>query len=501
MVAPLLTTRGIAKRYPNGTVALHGVDLDVAAGQVTALVGANGAGKSTLIRILSGALAPSGGVLMWQGEPAAFRRPIDAQRAGIATIHQHIPLVPTLDVTENILLGRGGMARTRAGDRQAVAALLDRLDCGIDPAARVGDLGIGARQMVAIAAALAGDARLIIMDEPTAALAGHEREAVYRIVDQLAHREGRAILFISHFLDEIVRLSDRVAVLRDGRIVLAEATASLTEADVAAAIAGRQLLALERGHRAAPDPAAPIRLAVSGLTTPALAEPVDLTIARGEVVGVAGLLGAGRSELLHAIFAADDAARGSVAVDGTAIGRSVAERVAAGIALVAEDRAGQGLVPGFDIRRNIALPVGEHGWLVDADAERARAEAAIETLAIKAPGPDTLVGDLSGGNAQKVTIARWLTPRTRVLLLDEPTAGIDIGARTEILRLIRRLADQGLAVLLVSSEFSELLALADRILVLRDRQVIADRPAADLDEDALILLAGGSAGHDTKDAA
>ncbi|MBB4152226.1 ribose transport system ATP-binding protein [Sphingomonas jinjuensis] len=485
---PLLSARGVAMRYPNGTVALRGVDLDVPAGRVTALVGANGAGKSTLIRILSGAARPTGGSLEWLGQATAFRRPVDARRAGIATIHQHIPLVPTLSVAENILIDRGGIARTQAGDREAVAALLARLDARIDPDARVGDLGIGDRQAVAIAAALAVDAKLVIMDEPTASLAGHERAAVYRVIRQLAD-EGRAVLFISHFLDEIVRLSDWVAVLRDGGIVLDAETDALTEADIAGAMAGRQFVALARRERAGMGEP---RLTVEGLATPALAEPVNLSVARGEIVGLAGLLGSGRSELLHAIFAADRHATGLVGVDGEPVGRSVEERIAAGIALVAEDRVGQGLVPAFDIRRNVALPVGG-GWLVDDEAERAAAARAIETLAIKAQGPETAVAELSGGNAQKVTIARWLRPHTRVLLLDEPTAGIDIGARSEILRLIRGLADEGMAIVVASSDFAELLVLADRVLVLRDKRIIASRDAAGLDEDTLILLAGGSA--------
>jgi ribose transport system ATP-binding protein len=311
---------------------------------------------------------------------------------------------------------------------------------------------------------------------------------VYRVIRQLAD-EGRAVLFISHFLDEVVGLSDRVAVLRDGGIVLDEDSGALTEADIAGAMAGRQFVALERRTGTATGEP---RLTVEGLATPALAEPIDLSVARGEIVGLAGLLGSGRSELLHAIFAADRRATGVVGVDGEPVGRSIEESIAAGIALVVEDRAAQGLVPAFDIRRNVALPVGG-GWLVDDEAERAAAAHAIEALAIKARGPEAAVTELSGGNAQKVTIARWLRPGTRVLLLDEPTAGIDIGARAEILRLIRGLADEGMAILVASSDFAELLVLADRVLVLRDKQIIASRDAAGLDEDTLILLAGGSA--------
>ncbi|TGX55704.1 sugar ABC transporter ATP-binding protein [Sphingomonas gei] len=496
----LLEARGVAKRFPNGTVALAGVDLVVEPGRVHGLLGANGAGKSTLIKILSGVLAPSDGVMLWRGEPARWRKPIEARRAGIATIQQHIPLVPTLSVRENILLDRGGMLREAQGDRDEICALLARIDCTIDPEALVGELRIGDRQMVAIAQALASGAELVIMDEPTASLAGQEREAVYRIIRRLAHEEGRAVLFISHFLDEIVALTDTITVLRDGGAVLDAETATIGEAEIAAAIAGEKLNALERTHRASPT--GEVALAIEGLATPHLAQPVDLTLRRGEIVGVAGLLGSGRSELLHAIFGSDRHARGAVSLDGKAVGRSPEEAVEAGIALVAEERVAQGLVPGFEIWRNLSLPhVGASGWLLDEDAERAAAERAVERLAIKAAGIDTPVTELSGGNAQKVTIARWLHPSTRLLLLDEPSAGIDVGARTEIMRLIRQLADEGLPILLVSSDFSELLALADRVLVLRDRGIVADRPAADLDEDALILLAGGSAGSDNREIA
>jgi ribose transport system ATP-binding protein len=495
---PLLEAQGVAQRFPNGTVAVAGVDLIVEPGRVHGLLGANGAGKSTLIKILSGVLAPSGGTMFWRGQPAAWRKPIEARRAGIATIQQHIPLVPTLSVRENILLDRGGVLRERPGDHGEVRALLARLDCAIDPDALVGGLRIGDRQMVAIAQALAGGAELVIMDEPTASLAGHEREAVYRIIRRLAHEQGRGVLFISHFLDEIVALTDEITVLRDGRAVLHAETATVSEAEIAAAIAGEKLTALERTRRDAPI--GEVALRVERLTTPRLAHPVDLTLRRGEIVGVAGLLGSGRSELLHAIFGSDNRARGAVSLDGSAVGRSPEEAVAAGMALVAEERVTQGLVPGFEIWRNLSLPhAGASGWLLDEDAERVTAERAVRQLAIKAASIDAPVTELSGGNAQKVTIARWLHPSTRLLLLDEPSAGIDVGARTEIMRLIRQLADQGLPILLVSSDFSELLALADRVLVLRDRRIVADRPAAELDEDALILLAGGSPGSDNRE--
>lgn len=485
--APLLQLRGLEKVWPNGTAALRGVDLAVRAGSVHGLLGANGAGKSTLIKVLAGAIPASGGSVEWRGEPVRWTNPRAARAGGIATIYQHIPLVPTLSVLENMLLEqRRGWRLDRAARDRAIG-VAQSLDDPFDLDAIVGDLPIGTRQMVAIAQGLMSDPALLIMDEPTASLAGEEREQVYRTIRRLAG-EGRAVLFVSHFLDEIVALTDEVTVLHDGRAVLEAWTADLDEAAIAAAIAGRSVTALERVERG--HPVGGTVLEVRGLGSPGKLAPTSFTVAAGEIVGIAGMLGSGRSEFLHAIFGADPAARGAVLLDGEEVSRDPADAVASGIALVPEDRAAQGFIPGMTIAENIALP--HDGWLVAPDQERAAARAAIDDLAIRARDGDALVGELSGGNAQKVVIAKWLTPRTRVLLLDEPTAGIDIGARTDILRLIRRLADQGLAVLLVSSEFEELLAVADRLLVMRDGAIIAEADPATTDEAGLIQLASGS---------
>jgi ribose transport system ATP-binding protein len=484
---PVLELAGVEKTWPNGTVALRGVDLTVLPGRVHGLLGANGAGKSTLIKVLAGAIPASGGGVAWRGAPVRWSNPRAARAAGVATIYQHIPLVPTLSVVENMLLEQSGGWRNDRAGRARAAEVAKALGDPFDLDALVGDLPIGARQMVAVGQGLIGDPSLLIMDEPTASLAGHEREQVYAVIRRLA-AEGRAVLFVSHFLDEIVALTDEVTVLRDGRAVLHAETATLDEAAIAAAIAGRSVAALERTERAPPVGAAV--LAVAGLASPGRLAPTSLNVAAGEIVGLAGMLGSGRSELLHAIFGADPGARGTVLLDGKAVGRSPEEAVAAGIALVPEDRAAQGFVPGMTIAENIALP--RAGLAISAAREWEAAGVAIDRLAIKASGPDALVGELSGGNAQKVVIAKWLTPETHVLLLDEPTAGIDIGARTDILRLIRTLADQGLAVLLVSSEFEELLAVADRILVLRDGAVVAEADPDAIDEAGLIQLASGT---------
>ncbi|GAA4006062.1 sugar ABC transporter ATP-binding protein [Sphingomonas humi] len=487
VAAPLLSLRGLEKVWPNGTVALRGVSLDVRAGSVHGLLGANGAGKSTLIKVLAGAVPASGGTIIWRGEPVRWTSPRAVRAGGIVTIYQHIPLVPTLSVLENLLLEESGAWRHSSAGRRRAGAVARSLGDPFDLDAIVGDCPIGTRQMVAIAKGLMGDPALLIMDEPTASLAMHERAQVYRTVRTLA-QEGRAILFVSHFLDEIVNLTDEVTVLRDGQAVLRAATTETGEQAIAEAIAGRSVTALERQPRLQRTGATVLQ--VEQLASPGKLSPTSLCVCGGEIVGVAGMLGSGRSELLHAIFGADRAARGRVAVDGQAIEFDTSEAVVAGIALVPEDRAKQGLVGGMSISDNLALPCT--GTLIDVPAEYGRAETAIEQLAIKASGPGALVGELSGGNAQKVTIARWLKPGTRVLLLDEPTAGIDIGARTDILRLVRSVADDGLAVILVSSELSELIAVADRILVMRDGAVIAEVDPAEADEADLVQLAGGS---------
>lgn len=479
---PILTLEGLTKTFPNGTVALKGVDLSIEQGTVHGLLGANGAGKSTLIKILAGALQPSGGRIAWLGEARSWHGPAAPRAAGIATIYQHVPLVPTLSAMENILLDRGGLWRDDRAARARVQAIVAGLGDPFPLDALVGDLPIGKRQMIAIVAAIAADAQLIIMDEPTASLAGHERDNVYATIRRLK-AEGRTLLFISHFIDEIMALTDNVTVLRDGRAVLDARTADLGEKDIADAIAGRSVAALHRDGRERLF--GDVVLEVRGLAA------TDLTLRAGEIVGIAGLLGSGRSELLHAIFGSDRPAQGEVLLNGQPIPPRTDEAVIAGLALVPEDRARQGYVPLLSLADNIALG-DDLGPLQARGRERAEADAAIERLSIKTPDADALPTELSGGNAQKVVIAKWLKSRTRVLMLDEPTAGIDIGARTDILRLVRGLADEGLPVLLVSSEFEELIAICDRILVMRDGHVVAECDPAQVDETDLILAAGGS---------
>ena len=494
--AELLQLAGLTKVFPNGTAALRGVDLTVRAGKVHGLLGANGAGKSTLIKILSGAQLATAGTLTWCGERARWRRPAESRAAGIATLYQHIPLVGTLSVLENVFLGEASGWRRAAELEARLRQLLQSIGYDIEPHVLVEDLPIGQRQMVAILQALAMKARLIIMDEPTASLAAAERAIVYRTIQHLARVEGAAVLFVSHFLDEIVALTDEVTVLRDGVAVLHAATADLDEQKIAAAIVGRAVAAVTRTQARTPLPDT-VLLEVDQLGSPGKLAPCSFQLRAGEVVGIAGFLGAGRSELLHAIFGADRAATGEVKLAGRALGRSPTAAVRAGMGLVPEDRMRQGLIGAFPLWRNVTLPCLEslawRDFVMLHGRELALARAAVERLQIKTAGVEAPVAALSGGNAQKVTLAKWLTDTLRVLLLDEPTAGVDIGAKAEILQTIRSLAAAGTSVLMVSSEFAELLAVADRILVLRDGHIVAQRQVAATSEHELILLAGGTA--------
>ncbi|WP_245410646.1 sugar ABC transporter ATP-binding protein [Notoacmeibacter marinus] len=489
---PLLQLTGVRKTFPNGTVALRGVDFEVHAGRVHGLLGANGAGKSTLIKFLSASIPASGGTMRWKGKEVSFHSPIEANRAGIATIHQNIPLVPTLSVYENVFLWKENGLRRNLDDLERLKDLCSEIGYSIDPEAMVGDLSIGARQMVCILQALSLGADLIVMDEPTASLAKEERQVVYDTVRRLAAR-GKGIIFVSHFLDEIMALTDEVTVLRDGETVKYAVTSKVEVGEIADAIAGKAVGTLEHLREERGTIGEKVVLECRDLASPNGLSPTSLVLREGEVLGLAGLLGSGRSELAHAIFGSDRAATGTVLLHGRPLPRSPRAAVRAGVALVPEDRDQQAIVPVFEIWRNNSLPYLDQtaagGILLNRQIEMEWAERAIRTLAIKTKGPESLVTELSGGNAQKVTITRWLFGGARLMILDEPTAGIDVGAKADILALVRKLAADGVAILIISSEFEELLAVADRILVMRDGAVVAERQADSTDDHELILLA------------
>ncbi|MFI1654965.1 sugar ABC transporter ATP-binding protein [Streptomyces sp. NPDC020472] len=495
---PLLTMNRITKSFP-GVRALDGVDLEVHAGEVHCLLGQNGAGKSTLIKVLAGAHQPDDGEITWCGEPVSLTSPIAAMRLGIATIYQELDLVGGLSVAENVFLGNeptsAGFVVRGARARAAAGRLLERLGHPeIDPARLAGELSAAQQQIVSMARALSHEVRLIVMDEPSAALDPDEVDNLFRIVAELT-ADGVAVVYISHRLEEIRRIGDRVTVLKDGRSVAGGLPADTTPTrDIVALMTGRAVEHVfpDRPHgtgaAAARDPV----LRVEGLTRGGEFAPLDLELRPGEIVGLAGLVGSGRSEILETIYGARTPDAGRVLVDGVPLRPgSVRAAVRAGIGLAPEERKAQALLMLESVGSNVSVSTlsrySRAGWL-DRRAERAAAHRAVRELSLRPDDPDAPIRALSGGNQQKAVLARWLLRGCKVLLLDEPTRGVDIGARAELYAVIRRLAGEGLAVLLVSSEVPEVLGLADRVLVLREGSVVHTAQARELDEHRVLDL-------------
>jgi ribose transport system ATP-binding protein len=486
---------GITKSFP-GVRALDGVDLDVQTGEVHCLLGQNGAGKSTLIKVLAGAHQPDDGTISWRGERVTLRSPIAAMRLGIATIYQELDLVEGLSVAENVYLGHEPTAAgfvVRGKDAKAsTTALLRRLGHSeVDPARLVGELSAAQQQIVSMARALSHDVRLIVMDEPSAALDPDEVDNLFRIVGDLT-ADGVAVVYISHRLEEIRRIGDRVTVLKDGRAVAGGLPAKSTPTrEVVALMTGRNVeyaFPDRPDRQALPEPV----LEVQGLTRDGEFAPIDLTLRPGEIVGLAGLVGSGRSEILETIYGARKPSAGQVLVSGRRLKPgSVRAAVRAGLGLAPEERKAQALLMLESVTRNVSVSSMSRfsygGWL-DRSAERDAARKATRELSLRPDNPSVPVRTLSGGNQQKAVLARWLLRGCRVLLLDEPTRGVDVGARAELYAVIRRLADDGLAVLLVSSEVPEVLGLADRVLVLREGHVVHTAPARELDEHRVLDL-------------
>ena len=473
----LLRGVGLGKRY--ATPVLAGVDFDVRAGEVLALTGENGAGKSTLSKIVAGLVAPSEGSLELEGRPYAPASRQDAEKRGVRMVLQELSLVPTLSVAENLQLERlprrFGFIRRDALNARA-AEQMAMIGMGtIDPRRPVGELGVGHQQMVEIARSISSDCRLLILDEPTAALTAREIEHLFAQIAALKAR-GVGIVYISHRLDELQRIADRVMVLRDGRHVDTRPMRELTHEDIVRRMVGRDVVeSLDRERR----PAGALAMRVRGLGRGSVVRDVDLDLHRGEVLGVAGLVGSGRTELLRLIFGADRADRGSVALDGAAAAariRSPDDAVRAGIGLVTEDRKSQGLLLPLSIRINTTLAnlgaVARGGWLQRA-AEGREVERLRKLLRVRSRSAEQSVGELSGGNQQKVVFARWLHRDCRVLLLDEPTRGVDIGARADIYAEIDKLAAAGKALLMVSSDLRELMSVCDRIAVMSAGRLVA----------------------------
>ncbi len=498
-VQPVVELTGIEIGFP-GVKALDGVSLRLLPGEVHALMGENGAGKSTLIKALTGVYAIDAGSLRVDGQEHRFSGPAESQAAGISTVYQEVNLCTNLTVAENMLLGREprrfGRIHTRAMNRRA-AEVLARLGLDVDPTSTLGSHPIAVQQLVAIARAVDVDAKVLVLDEPTSSLDADEVRVLFDVVRSLRD-QGVAVLFVSHFLDQVFELSDRMTVLRNGRFVAEHRTAEITQLELVQEMIGRELEVLERLDRQPADPAAPAAepvLKVVGLGRSGELEATDLALHEGEVVGVAGLLGSGRTELARLLVGADVADRGEVQVGGrTRPWRSPRQAIDAGVAFSSEDRRAEGVVGDLTVADNMILALqATRGWLRPVP-QRTKDELVrryIEALDIRPADPNALMRNLSGGNQQKVLLARWLITEPRLLVLDEPTRGIDVGAKAQIQQLVAELAADGMAVVFISAELEEVLRLADRVVVMRDRRKVAEQVNDGLEvSDVLRTIAG-----------
>ena len=489
---PALELSHIAKAF-GAVIALTNGTLRLEGGSIHALVGENGAGKSTLVKIIAGLYQRDAGDILLEGEVVDFRSTAEAKAAGIAVIYQEPTLFPDLSVTENIFMGRQprgalGMIDRRAMRTEAVA-LFERLGVRIDPDRPTLGLSIADQQIIEIAKAISLDARVLIMDEPTAALSGVEVERLFAVARSLRD-EGRAILFISHRFEEVFDLCDTVTVMRDGAYIATSPIESTTVEEIVRQMVGRDVTTLFPKQEAAIGDDV---LVVEGLTRPGVFDDVSFTVKAGEIVALAGLVGAGRSEIARAVFGVDRYSSGSVTVNGVALRKSRPDAaMRAGIALVPEDRRQQGLVLEASVARNatdaIRRQLARFGFITDG-LENASARIWASRLEVKANALDTEVGTLSGGNQQKVVLAKWLATDPKVLIIDEPTRGIDVGTKAEVHRLISELAGQGMAILMISSELPEVLGMADRVLVVHEGRITVDVPRADATAESIMFAA------------
>jgi rhamnose transport system ATP-binding protein len=496
-VAPaqaLLEVHDVTKSF-GAVAAVQGVGFPLYAGEAHALVGENGAGKSTIVKILAGVYRADSGTLRVNGADADFAGPADAKAAGIAVIYQEPTLFPDLSVAENIAMGNQPLTRLRQIDRKAMnanaATLFTRLGVHIDPARPARGLSIADQQLVEIAKALSSEARILIMDEPTAALSGVEVERLFAVVRSLRD-EGAAIMFISHRFEEITALCQRITIMRDGKHVCTELVADLTVDDMIRRMVGRDLSALFPKQDVEPGE---VVLEVGGLSRAGVFADITFSVRAGEIVALAGLVGAGRSEVMQAVFGVDPYDSGEVTFNGKRLkAGSPRAAMAAGMALVPEDRRQQGLVMELSIERNVTLPrsgkLARLGLLLGS-AERDEAFKWTKRLQTKFGHLSDLVGTLSGGNQQKVVLAKWLATDPKLLIVDEPTRGIDVGTKAEVHRLMSSLAADGLAIVMVSSELPEVLGMADRIVVLREGRIAAQLTRAEATEETVMYAAMG----------
>ncbi len=493
--APLLALRGVTKRF-GGVTALDGVDFDLCAGEIHALLGENGAGKSTLIKILGGIHRADTGTVLIDGAQQSVRGVADADRLGVRIIHQELSLAPNLSVAENIYLGREpgrwGLLDRRAME-DAAENLITRLGMSEirDVRRTVSELSVASRQLVEIARALATQARILVLDEPTSSLSESETENLFATLNHL-RAQGVGIIYISHRLEEIMRLADRVTVLRDGHTVGTRSIGEVDQHELVRWMVGREIV--DYFHRPDARPG-DVALEARGLRNEKV-RGVDFKLRHGEILGIAGLVGAGRTELARTLFGIDKLHAGTLLVDGKEVAiRTPQDALAAGVVLIPEDRQGQGLVMIQTIAFNLALPWAKE-WnpfgLPDHGKRGAIVDRAINAFGIKISGPDAGMDSLSGGNQQKVLVSRWMEHRPRVLILDEPTRGVDVGAREDMFRIIARLVEEGMAVLLISSDLVEVLNMSHRVAVYRDGRIIETLPAASATMETVMQLLTGA---------
>ena len=493
---PLLDAQKLSKRFA-AVQALNELSIEVRPGEVHALLGENGAGKSTFLKILAGTQPADTGRMLLDGEDYEPHNPRDARDAGVALIHQELALVPQLDAAGNAFLGRElhsgrGPALARREMRRRTQEVVERLGLDVPVTQAVGTMPMAQRQTVEIAKALLFNVRVLAMDEPTSSLSTHEIELLFDVIRQL-RADGTGILYVTHRLDELPEIADRATIMRDGQLVGTVNIADTHRDQLVRMMVGRELAELEVRHRK-PQPG--VALEARGLTRAGVLHDASFTVAPGEVLGIAGLVGAGRTELLRAVFGADPLDAGEILVNGEVLERpSVEHAIKAGMGLVPEDRKDQALIPQMDVKSNVALSawrrfITRGGWL----RKRSRREAVTEVtreLDVRPGDPDLRITLLSGGNQQKAILGRWVLAGTKVLLLDEPTRGVDVGAKAEIYRLIERLAGDGAAVVVVSSELPEVLTVSDRILVMREGQIVGQLSREQATEERIIHFATG----------
>jgi rhamnose transport system ATP-binding protein len=492
---PRAELRGISKRFA-ATQALDDVSLDLRPGEIHALVGENGAGKSTLVKILAGIHQPDSGTIWLDGEQTQIHGPAQSRALGIAVVHQEPRLFPDLTVAENVFIGHAPAGRLGTidwgGTRRAAQALFRQLDVQFDVDAPVRGLSMADQQLIEIAKSLSVEARVLILDEPTASLSAHEVERLFTIVRRLRDR-GVAVLFVSHRLDEVFQLCDRATVFRDGKHVVTTATSDLTTANLVRHMVGRAVSLFPKVETTVGD----VLLEVRGLTRVGVFRDVAFSVRAGEIVGFAGLVGAGRTEVARVLFGIDQPDGGEIRLGGMPVSfASPSAAMHAGIAYLPEDRHQEGLVLDFTIAQNVTLPIMPRLFprlLVRSSIERKVARDYTRQFNVRMTGVDQLVGALSGGNQQKVVLAKWLAAKPKVLILDEPTRGIDIGAKVEVHRIISELAGSGLGIILISSDLPEVLAMSDRILVLHEGRITAEIPRERATEERVMFAATGSA--------